>query len=374
MKKIIYLTFNDAPSGIFSGQVIDVCNFWKELGFDIKLISFISLRNFKENRKTITNSFSDAIVLPMFPKARNWRLNSWILGKKIRKFNPSIIVCRGVFAANIAMPFRLGRKICYDARGAYAAEFSEYDVLPDIKVKSEIENLERISILESDFRMAVSEQLVNYWKIKYAYDSDKHIVVPCTLNRSTLVSVSDFDRMSIRNRLGFSKQSKVIVYSGSSAGWQSLKNISDALLPVFKSDLEVNLLLLTTEIGTDMPIFKMFPQRVKFLWLSTHEVGAYLSACDYGWLVRENTDTNRVASPVKFAEYLAAGLEVIISNELGDYSNYVLVNNVGLIWNNDNPINFLPIPNIEQKNRIIKLSKKSFMKETYHKQYLKLLE
>jgi hypothetical protein len=374
LKKIIYLTFNDAPSGIFSGQVIDVCKYWKELGFDVKLISFISLRNFKENKNTITNSFSDAIVLPMFPKARNWRLNSWFLGKKIRKVNPSIIVCRGVFAANLAMQFRIGRKICFDARGAYAAEFSEYDVLPDIKVKSEVENLECISILESDFRMAISEQLVNYWKIKYAYNSDKHVVVPCTLNRSTLVSVSDFDRMSIRNRLGFSKQSKVIVYSGSSAGWQSLKNISDALLPVFKSDLEVNLLLLTTEIGTDMPIFKMFPQRVKFLWLSTHEVGAYLSACDYGWLVRENTDTNRVASPVKFAEYLAAGLEVIISNELGDYSNYVLVNNVGLIWNNDNPIKFLPKPNIEQKNRIIKLCKKSFMKETYHKQYFKLLE
>ena len=165
MKKIIYLTFNDAPSGIFSGQVIDVCNYWKELGFDVKLISFISLRNFKENKITITNSFSDAIVLPMFPKARNWRLNSWFLGKKIRKVNPSIIVCRGVFAANLAMQFRIGRKICFDARGAYAAEFSEYDVLPDIKVNSEVENLERISILESDFRMAVSEQLVNYWKM-----------------------------------------------------------------------------------------------------------------------------------------------------------------------------------------------------------------
>ena len=133
-------------------------------------------------------------------------------------------------------------------------------------------------------------------------------------------------------------------------------------------------MLLTTEIGTDMPIFKMFPQRVKFLWLSTHEVGAYLSACDYGWLVRENTDTNRVASPVKFAEYLAAGLEVIISNELGDYSNYVLVNKAGFIWNNEVPIDFLPKPTLEQKNRMVKLSKNDFMKENYREQYYKIFE
>lgn len=373
MKKIIYLTFNDAPSGIFSGQVIDVCNYWKELGFDVKLISFISLRNFKENKNTITNSFSDAIVLPMFPKARNWRLNSWFLGKKIRKVNPSIIVCRGVFAANLAMQFRIGRKICFDARGAYAAEFSEYDVLPDIKVNSEVENLERISILESDFRMAVSEQLVNYWKIKYAYDSDKHVVIPCTLNRSALVT-PDASVMTIRSRLGFSINSKIIVYAGSSAGWQSLKNMNDALLQIFNSDPDVNLLLLTKEIGNDLQILKMFPNRVKKLWLNSNEVGVYLAACDYGWLVRENSVTNRVASPVKCAEYLAAGLVLIVSNELGDYSNYVLTNKAGFIWNNEVPIDFLPKPTLEQKNRMVELSKNDFMKENYREQYYKILE
>ena len=30
----------------------------------------------------------------------------------------------------------------------------------------------------------------------------------------------------------------------------------------------------------------MFPDRVKKLWLNSNEVGVYLAACDYGWLVR----------------------------------------------------------------------------------------
>ncbi|HET6992692.1 MAG TPA: hypothetical protein VFJ43_15265, partial [Bacteroidia bacterium] len=64
MKKILYLTFNDAPGGIFSGQVIDVCLYWKELGFDVNLVSFISIRNFSANKNKIRSLFPGAIVLP----------------------------------------------------------------------------------------------------------------------------------------------------------------------------------------------------------------------------------------------------------------------------------------------------------------------
>jgi len=133
--------------------------------------------------------------------------------------------------------------------------------------------------------MAFSEQLVNYWKIKYAYGSDKHVVIPCTLNRSALVT-PDASVMTIRALLGFSINSKIIVYAGSSAGWQSFKKVNDILLLIFNSDPDVNLLLLTKEIGNDMQILKMFPDRVKKLWLNSNEVGVYLAACDYGWLVR----------------------------------------------------------------------------------------
>ena len=57
----------------------------------------------------------------------------------------------------------------------------------------------------------------------------------------------------------------------------------------------------------------------------------------------KNSVTNRVASPVKCVEYLPAGLVLILSNELGDYSNYVLTNKAGFIWNNEVPIDFLMV-------------------------------
>lgn len=369
----MYLTFNDAPSGIFSGQVIDVCQYWKGLGFDVNLVSFISLRRFKENKIKIKESFPETIVLPMFPKASNWRLNAWLLGKKIRKINPDVIVCRGVFATMLALGFRAGRKVCFDARGAYAAELNEYDVIPNEVVKTEIINLERKAVLESDFRLAVSNELVNYWKEQFSYNSENHVVVPCTLNSKSRIEMDEAKRILIRKQLNFSPNDKIIVYSGSTAGWQSLKELDDSLLPIFENDPDLKLLLLLKDVPDKLQLIKKYPGRVKSLWLKSNEVGLYLSICDYGWLVRENSITNKVASPVKFAEYLAAGLEIIISENLGDYSKFVLDNKAGIIWNSDAASKKLGKPAEIDKKRLVELANKKFSKESYREHYFKLL-
>ncbi len=60
---------------------------------------------------------------------------------------------------------------------------------------------------------------------------------------------------------------------------------------------------------------------------------AYYRLCDYGLLLREKSITNKVASPVKFAEYLYAGLRVLISPEIGDYSEMVSYYNLGHVVN-----------------------------------------
>ena len=100
----------------------------------------------------------------------------------------------------------------------------------------------------------------------------------------------------------------------------------------------------------------------------------YLSACDFGWMVRENTITNQVASPVKFAEYLAAGLEVIIGEQLGDYSEYVVTNKAGFIWDSEKVPATISKPDQQQKKRLMELAKREFVKENYRDQYFNLLK
>ena len=51
---MIYLTYNDQPSGVFSSQVNDVCNYLnRDHGARIRLVAIISLHDFAANRRKI---------------------------------------------------------------------------------------------------------------------------------------------------------------------------------------------------------------------------------------------------------------------------------------------------------------------------------
>ncbi|HXP48650.1 MAG TPA: hypothetical protein VN922_01785, partial [Bacteroidia bacterium] len=77
------------------------------------------------------------------------------------------------------------------------------------------------------------------------------------------------------------------------------------------------------------------------------------------------------SSPVKFAEYLAVGLPVIISENIGDYSAFVSEKNCGSLVNSIN-WNSITRPNTEEKIRIQSVAELYFRKKDYTEQYRKL--
>ncbi|MFN4811785.1 MAG: hypothetical protein ACK5JQ_04285, partial [Bacteroidota bacterium] len=229
---MIYLTFNDPPSGIYSGQVIDVCRFLnKDMNAGIRLVALVSSRGFMANRRKIKSQLPDAIVLPMFPGVGNWSVNIlWLIFICLFLGRQSIIA-RGPFAATLALrlkKIKLARKVCFDARGAYTAEFNEYNVSGSAKLNAEIKAIERNTVLKADFRLAVSNQLVAYWAKTFGYNSMQHVIIPCTISSSSSIQqVNDTDIKSQRGALGFADNDVILVYSGSSAAWQSIKLADD---------------------------------------------------------------------------------------------------------------------------------------------------
>ena len=88
-------------------------------------------------------------------------------------------------------------------------------------------------------------------------------------------------------------------------------------------------------------------------------------------MIREGTTTNRVASPVKLAEYLASGLKVIISNGIGDYSSMVESQRLGFFYN-EIPDNLKPL-STQDRFRSRSVALKYFTKQAYTNSYLDLL-
>ncbi|MBP7245980.1 MAG: hypothetical protein KBA99_11835 [Bacteroidia bacterium] len=373
----IYLTYAEPPSGVFSSQVADVISFLNhKLNAEIKLVAFISLHDFSNNRKKIKKELPSAIVLPMLPKATYWRLNViqlWILCFLLR---PTSIIARNVIAANMALKIRNSsavKTVCFDGRGAIAAEWKEYDVNVVDQWKQEIDQLEQRAVIESDYRIAVTEKLVDYWHKQYSYASGKHVVIPCTLNSSFLPNIpSDSEKTQARKNIGLQAHDIVLAYSGSTAGWQSFSTLYNYLAPFLKQKSENKVLFLSKPEDNIQQLEKEFPGQILQKWVNHHEVPMVLSACDMGILIREDSVTNRVASPTKFAEYLSAGLQVIITDNIGDYSDFVKEHHCGIIANGK------PLPNIQNvdyttRSRMINLVNLHFTKKAQLLNYSELM-
>lgn len=366
MGKIVFLTFNDYPGGIFSGQVIDVCKFLADKGADVELLSFVSLRTYFKTASVINKQYVKSSVIYMSPGVNNWKRNVGRLKRRISRLKPDSIIARGPFAAWLALACRdagLVKRVVFDGRGAYEAEFKEYNVAQSVMLNSEIRQIEETVVLKSDFRIAVSQALVEYWRREFNYDKTTHVVIPCTLRSA---SSPILDGAEMRRQLGYNSGDIVIVYSGSFAGWQSFGLLDEIGGKLLVSNPAVKILVLAPD-ATGLKILNRFPDRVVAKWLPAEQVGAVLSACDYGWLVRENSVTNEVASPVKFAEYLHAGLPVLISPRLGDFSAFVEQYGCGQVVSSELPE--LKSLSGAERERYKQLAASHFFKVNYTNQY-----
>lgn len=374
---IIYLTHNDAPGGVYRSQVADVVAHLNGLehGSPVRLVALVSLRGYLGQRRAIRRMCPGAWVLPMVPGVRRWRANGRLLGLLCRILRPQGIVARGPFAAWMALQQRdrgLVRRVCFDARGAYAAEWEEYRIVDDDRLIEQAKEAERRALQECDLSLAVSHALVEWWQERYGPVLAPHVVVPCTLPRENPAPPLTY--VAARTKWGYGPADVVLVYAGSLAGWQSLAALNTLLAPLLEQQPAVKLLFLSRPDPVIEALATRFSGRVQRIWTGPEEVPALLAACDHGLLLREASITNRVASPVKFAEYLHAGLPLLISPQIGDCSALVQQEQAGAVWAPGATLPRLLPTDPATRRRMRALAGAQFSKSAHDAQYRKLLE
>ncbi|HTA26648.1 MAG TPA: hypothetical protein VK809_02585 [Bacteroidia bacterium] len=365
-----FITYNDYPGGIYKSQVIDVCRFLETtFHVPVELIAFVSIRTYLADRKKIKGLYRNSTILPSFPGINNWRKNKQILNLYMLFQKKDTVITRGVFTAILAIDSGKFSKICFDARAAYAAEWKEYLSKESPIIAAGMSELEKQALEQSDFRMAVSEKLVDYWKENYSYNKNSHVVIPCTIDSNLKQKPP---KPELRGQMGVGDTDILLVFSGSSAGWQSMNDLYKILKSAFNSNSNLKLLLLSKD-APDNEFLNEFPGRVIHKWVEPEKVQDYLSVADYGLLYRENSVTNKVSSPVKFAEYLAAGLSVIISDNVGDYSSFVKEQKCGMLFDSIDWAQLKKLP-VEEKERIRKIAVSRLTKAAYTKEYNQLIK
>lgn len=372
---MLYITLLDQfHPGIYSSQVIDVCDYLnKQYKANIRLVAFLSLKELlrTDARKRLKQLAPDAIVLPAFPKLRYFELTAILLFFVCLFTGRRKAICRNVFCTKMALHVKrtgLLKKVVLDGRSAMAAEIREYDVFPVDYLRKNVAPFEKEAVLKADYRMAVSEALVNYWREEYGYKGNEHVVIPCTLDSKYFSADTEFcsgEVKQVRKELQVSEKDVLLAYAGSTAPWQSFALMESFLVPLMEKDEHVKMLFLSKETDDIKRLTERFPGRVIQKWVEHKEVLHYLSAADYGLLLREQSVTNKVASPTKFAEYLYAGLGVLITENLGDFTEFVLKHQCGMVLKkNESSIDNLHVRTGEEKKQSANLAKKYFYKES----------
>jgi hypothetical protein len=368
---ILYLTYNDQPSGVYWSQVTDVVEYLNTLGGPkVKLLALVSGRDFFRTRKAIKAHSPSAWVIPMVPTMKRWKKNTAIVAWICRFMRPSGIICRGPFATWMTLRMRergLTKRVCFDGRGAYAAEWEEYRIIADDALIAQFRPLEKEAVNAADFRIAVSLALVEHWRERYGYTSEAHAVIPCTLG-------TDPSRPRTGDPSGRRDTDPLtLVYSGSTAGWQSFSLLEKLLTQVLDRQPNARVLFLSKPDKHNAALQQRYPGRVDVQWLKAEEVGTTLQACDAGILVREHTITNRVASPTKFAEYLNAGLPVIISEHLGDFSELVRRERLGMVLSAEGHLERIERPSSSEREHLHVFAQQHFTKAAHNAAYRQLL-
>ncbi len=238
-------------------------------------------------------------------------------------------------------------KIIFEFRGAGAEEYINalgYHDIKDVDNHKVIKKYSRIlSSQKKMFKMAnivicVSEKLKEYVNriTDYEYES-KLFVIPGAADKNQFKYDPDL-RDTVRNNLGLTKKF-VLIYSGRlDTPWQMKEFMFNLVGELMKDFKNLFFLCLTPDVESGKILalkYNLDYNRLILKYIDFQNIYQYYCAADLGLMLREDTPTNNVSSPTKLPEYLLCGLPVLISEKIGDYSNFVKNNNCGYVVKND---------------------------------------
>lgn len=189
----------------------------------------------------------------------------------------------------------------------------------------------------SSLVVCVSNAMRSYLHGKFGTSRGLVEVVPCGVGTCS-VDGSEPDVHREREKLGISKSAFVLVYCGGMQAYQLIEPSIILAKRLLASGIETHFLAITKDSSRMVELLQAlsFPLDKSSIVTCAHkEVASYLRVGDAGMLLRALSPVNFVSSPVKFGEYLAAGLPVFISPQVGDYSQNVAQFDIGVVLDDD---------------------------------------
>ena len=273
------------------------------------------------------------------------RLNNWPIPGTLKKLRKSlqhrtVYHCRGESSYDWAYLVKRSfpaDAVALDIRGFTPLErfvneglFNVKDLSADQRkiYDEDVVRLKR-AIQNSDAVLTVSEPLRKYL-ISHLDAPAETLVVPCCVTST----ISDTNRERLRQELNIGNKT-AILYLG---GTQKYQHLEDLVLPFIRSAIsssENNVGVFITQNKDKMlsliRAFGIHGDKVAVISVEQSKVADYLTAMDIGLLLRAPNELNTFSQPVKFGEYLSAGLPVVVEEGTGDIASMLVRYETGYV-------------------------------------------
>ena len=345
-KRVLFFSDSSLFNPIIHSQGLPLLMSLTEKGFECYVLSFENKRKLIEKKEQYNEirrkyypliSFRQVLLKEknLISFLLNYFLSGFIEARKIITKNKiGIIHARSIYPAIIGLLLKIiypNLKFIYDNRGVFIEEQVYLGQWKRGGARERIfKALEKLVIKKADSIIVVSKvykSLLMEKQHSFGKLPDKISVINNKTRIAQEVNEEDLPKRKDANNI-------ICVFSGSSAKWQNIDEIFSFTQKCIEKLDDFRFKILTYEkdkFQEKISAFKKLSQISEILSVNSDSVFEHLITANFGLLLRENNLINNVSSPLKFAEYLAAGLPVVVSEGVGDTAGIINHYNVGVV-------------------------------------------
>lgn len=356
MKEYYLYYFCDGMGSVFDSQVLALLASIKESGEFKKIFLFLGLKDENQKKEFYKKSNRTDIEVVFYKTYPNYPVFNYLNRKSIKSAlrqcsvstENAIFHVRGEVTAwhlKKVLDKVSVKRILTDIRGASIEEIEEFSslnrILKQFKINNYRKALNHLSNKKPELQdglqkknpslnlpdrsegldlnpriSAVSTSLKDYLADNFDIDPTTLVIIPCLAGNG--FKYNESERVKIRQELNLNSDDILVVFSsGGTAGWQN----NDVLFMLAERGIKV--LNLSKKTVAHKNIINKF--------VTYNLMPFYLCAADAAIIWREESVVNKVASPVKFSEYVCCGLPVISNSAVDQIKEYIKKEECGLI-------------------------------------------
>ena len=254
-----------------------------------------------------------------------------------------VVHSRGLVSAvmGYAITRLTGKKFIFDVRGLMAEEYADGGMWPRNGFLYRVSlYIEKKLLCQADRIVVLSENIKDFLlnsdylsKQKCDIVRKKITVIPCCVDTERFNKESDLTE-TLRRKYKISDKF-VFLYIGSVGTWYLLEQMIDFFV-VAKTLISNAHFLLLTHVDKDAVISAWRKRDLSFDDISIDDaefsnIPYYIKLADVGMFFIKPCLSKRSSCPIKFSEYLACGLPVLINKGIGDTDKIVRDNEAGVV-------------------------------------------